>query len=100
MGVGFTGAELWTDWLRNDLDQLSGVVHRESLLLGDSFVMVWADPQGRPKVTVESAKQVAVQRDPGTREITAAVKRWKDAGVQPKPKPVEESTAAAGITTL
>ncbi len=75
--VGFTGAELWTDWLRNDLDQLSGVVHRESLLLGDSFVMVWADPQGRPKVTVESAKQVAVQRDPGTREITAAVKRWQ-----------------------
>ena len=29
------------------------------------------------KVTVESAKQVAVLNDPGTRQITAAVKRWE-----------------------
>ena len=52
---------------RNDLDQLSGVAHREALLLGDSYVIVWADQFGRPKVTVESAKQVAVMTDPGTR---------------------------------
>lgn len=77
--TGFTGDDVWADWLRNDLDQLSGTVHREALLFGDSFVMVWADAQGRPKVTVESPKQVAVQRDPGTREITAAIKRWETA---------------------
>ena len=47
------------------------------MLLGDSFVIVWADPLGRPKVTVESAEQVAVLTDPGTRRITAAVKRWE-----------------------
>jgi hypothetical protein len=76
--TGFIGdPELWTDWLRNDLDQTSGVAHREALLLGDSFVIVWADRLGRPKVTVESAKQVACLRDPGTRRITAAVKRWE-----------------------
>ncbi|KUI43916.1 hypothetical protein AU197_21160 [Mycobacterium sp. IS-1590] len=76
--TGFSGdEELWADWIRNDLDQLSGVAHREALLLGDSFVMVWADVYGRPKVTIESAKQVAVQTDPGTRTITAAVKRWE-----------------------
>lgn len=76
--TGFAGdAELWADWLRNDLDQTSGVAHREALLLGDSFVIVWANQFGRPKVTVESAKQVAVQTDPGTRQITAAVKRWE-----------------------
>ncbi|CAN5553059.1 hypothetical protein BH11ACT7_BH11ACT7_31290 [soil metagenome] len=77
--TGFTGdaADLWADWIRNDLDQLAGVAHREALLLGDSFVIVWADAFGRPKVTVESAKQVAVQLDPGTRQITAAVKRWE-----------------------
>ena len=56
----------------------SGVAHREALLLGDSYVIVWADQFGRPKVTVESAKQVAVLTDPGTRQITAAVKRWED----------------------
>jgi hypothetical protein len=58
--------------------QTSGVAHREALLLGDSYVIVWADRMGRPKVTVESAKQVAVLTDPGTRTITAAVKRWED----------------------
>lgn len=77
--TGFTGdSGLWADWIRNDLDQTSGVAHREALLLGDSYVIVWADRYGRPSVTVESAKQVAVQTDPGTREITAAVKRWED----------------------
>lgn len=76
--TGFTGdAGLWADWIRNDLDQTSGVAHREALLLGDSYVIVWADSLGRPKVTVESAKQVAVQIDPGTRQIVAAVKRWE-----------------------
>ncbi|KUI01295.1 hypothetical protein AU189_13420 [Mycolicibacterium acapulense] len=77
--TGFSGdAELWTDWIRNDLDQTSGVAHREALLLGDSYVIIWADRFGRPNVTVESAKQVAVLTDPGTRQIVAGIKRWED----------------------
>jgi hypothetical protein len=75
--TGFDDPGLWADWIRNDLDQLSGVAHREALLLGDSYAIVWADRYGRPKVTVESAKQVAVHRDPGTRQIVSAVKRWE-----------------------
>lgn len=76
--TGFTGdAGLWADWVRCDCDQTSGVAHREALLLGDSYVIVWADQFGRPKVTVESASQVAAQMDPGTRQIVAAVKRWE-----------------------
>ncbi len=75
--TGFTGADVWPDWLRNDLDQESGIAHREALLLGASYVIVWADALGRPQVTIESAKQVAVLTDPGTRRITAAVKRWE-----------------------
>lgn len=78
--TGFTGdaVDLWPDWIGNDLDQLSGVAHREALLLGDSYVIVWADGFGRPKVTVESAKQVvAAQHDPGTRQIVAGAKRWE-----------------------
>lgn len=75
--TGFSGADVWTDWLRNDMDQESPIAHREALLLGNSFVIVWADQLGRPKVTIESAKQVAVLTDPGTRRITAAVKRWE-----------------------
>lgn len=75
--TGFSEKSLWPDWIRCDMDQFSSVAHRESLLLGDSFVIVWADAIGRPNVTVESAKQVSVQIDPGTRHITAAAKRWE-----------------------
>ena len=81
--TGFTGdAALWADWIRNDLDQASGIAHREALLLGDSFVIVWADQFGRPLVTCESAKQVAVLTDPGSRQVYAAIKRWEDANLK------------------
>jgi len=73
---GKPNAELWADWKRNDLDQLAGVAHREALLLGDAYVIVWGNDSG-PQVSIESARQVAVLRDPGTRQIVAAVKRWE-----------------------
>lgn len=79
--TGFTRAgapdpALWTAWTRNDLDQLAGVAHREALALGRSYAIVWADQQGRAQVSVESARQVAVTRDPATRQVTGALKRW------------------------
>lgn len=73
---GVANVDLWADWKRNDLDQQAGIAHREALLLGDSFVIVWADDSG-PSVSIESARQVAVLRDPGTRQIVAALKRWE-----------------------
>lgn len=71
--------KVWDDWTRNDLDQLSGVAHREALATTKSFAIVWADSFGRPQVTIESARQVTVLRDPATREVLAAVKRWETA---------------------
>ncbi len=56
--TGFVGADIWPDWQRNDLDQLSAVVMREALLYGSAFVIVWADALGRAQVSCESAKQV------------------------------------------
>ena len=73
---GASAPTLWSDWLANDLDQMAAIAHREALALGESYVIVWADATGAPLVTVESAHQVAVQRDPATREVTAAIKRW------------------------
>ena len=73
---GRPAPQLWADWLANDLDQCSGVVHREALVLGECFVVVWADAAGDPLVSIESAHQVAVERDPATRQVVAAVKRW------------------------
>ena len=73
---GAPDAQLWADWMRSDLDQMAPVAHREALALGESFVIVWGDDAGNPRVTVESPAQVAVLRDPASREVVAAVKRW------------------------
>ncbi|EHB53658.1 hypothetical protein MycrhDRAFT_1415 [Mycolicibacterium rhodesiae JS60] len=75
--TGFRGADVWDDWLANDLDQLSTVLHREALTFGDSYAICWAKPGGSPLVTVESPQQVAVIKDPATREVQSAVKRWR-----------------------
>ena len=77
---GAPDAQLWADWMRSDLDQMAPVAHREALALGESFVIVWGDAAGNPQVTVESPAQAAVLRDPASREVVAAVKRWTLAG--------------------
>jgi len=68
---------LWKVWTANRMVDASAQAHVDALVYGRSFVIVWA---GRapdvPRVTVESARQVAVIRDPATRDVTAAVKRW------------------------
>ncbi len=70
---------LWARWLGADLDQRASLVHREALALGHAYVTVWTHPDGSPKVSVESAHQVVIERDPGTREVVRAVKRYEDA---------------------
>ncbi len=73
---GFTGNNAaWPLWLQSDFDQLSATVHRDALLYGQTYVLVWLDKRGRARATVESPKDVAIQRDPVTREIVSAIKR-------------------------
>ncbi|HEY0888674.1 MAG TPA: phage portal protein [Nocardioides sp.] len=74
--IGFEGADVWPDWIRNNLDQHSGTLHREALTLGSAYCIVWGDRTDRPVAAVESAKQVTALRDPGTGETSAALKRW------------------------
>lgn len=75
--TGMSRPDTWADWLANDLDTLHRIAHREALLLGDAYAIVWSRPDGSPLVTVESATQVAVQTHPATREVLSAVKRWE-----------------------
>ncbi len=70
---------LWADWRRAGMVDGSAQAITEALTLGRSFVMVWGQG-GRPTVSVESPRQVAVARDPATRQVVAAVKRWADQG--------------------
>jgi len=84
-GFRIGGAEaadpgLWAVWTANGMPEMAPITHTEALTLGRSFVFVWAGDNGRPLVTVESPTQVAVARDPATREPVAAVKRWEQDG--------------------
>src|SRR5690606_12320842 len=56
---------LWRIWQENDLEEASAQAHVEALTLGRSFVIVWAGADGKPLVTVESARQVAGYREIG-----------------------------------
>ena len=73
--------ELWRIHQANNLDEASQQAHVEALVHGRSFILVWAgdDPQ-TPRITVESAKQVAVSYDPASRQVRAALKRWHEDG--------------------
>ena len=79
---GVPDLDLWRLWERDGMGEQSAVAHREALTHGRSFALVWARPDGSPRVTIESAKQVAVSRDPADRTVTAAVKLWAQGGGQ------------------
>lgn len=75
--VGFDDPRVWPMWVDNDLDQLAAVAHREALILGMSYAVVWAHPDGTPNVSIESPRQMSMLLDPGTRRPIAALKRWR-----------------------
>lgn len=72
-------------WQANNMDEQSQQGHLEALILGRSYVIVGAGDtdDDYPLVTVESPFQVFAARDPRTRRISSAVKRWvEDDGTQ------------------
>lgn len=73
-------SRLWEIWQANGLDEQSQQAHVEALVSRRAYVIVGAsdEPDGAPVITVESAQQVWAERDPRTRAITAAIKRWTD----------------------
>lgn len=80
MGDDDADAELWRIWQASDLDEWSQQTHLDALLYGRSFVMVWPDAEDplTPRITVESAAQMAVEYDPTTRRIVKAAKQWAE----------------------
>ncbi|MFF3928572.1 phage portal protein [Streptomyces hirsutus] len=76
--------ELWRIWQANDLGEQSQQGHLDALVMRRAYVVVGsneADPD-TPIVTVESARDMYAERDPRTRRIRAAVKRWWDGEVE------------------
>ena len=66
-------------WQANNLDAGAQLAIKQALIKGDSYVIVWGDSDGMPKVSVETPNQVIVAYAPGDRtQRVAALKRWQD----------------------
>lgn len=70
--------EVWADWESSGMTLGHKVAILECLVLGQSFLMAWADSNGEPVISVESPREMAITRHPISREITFALKRWID----------------------
>lgn len=68
---------LLVGWRSLGMDEQSQLAHTEALVTGRGYFMVWRI-DGQPVVTCESSSQVTVSRDPITREVNAALKRYVD----------------------
>jgi len=79
-GSSSSDDELWRIWQANGLDEQSQQAHLDALVLGRSYVIVGSgdDDGSDPIVTVESPFQVFAERDPRTRRVSAAIKRWQE----------------------
>lgn len=73
----FDGVDIAEVWEASNMAQNIGTAFREALLLGSAYILVSTAPDGSPRITVESARQVCVERDPATRVVSSAVKRWE-----------------------
>ena len=87
--------ELWQVWQANGLDEESQLAHLDALVRRVSYAIVGAGDTDSPDapsaaegdadrdtalplVTVESSSEVAVERSPRTRRLTAAAKLYRD----------------------
>lgn len=88
-GAAQADEQLWRWWQANDLDEESQLGHLDALIMQRAYVIVGSrtgpdaedDDDGdvdedSPLITVESPLETYAQRDPRTRDVTAAVKRW------------------------
>lgn len=65
-------------WQANDLDEQAQQSHLEAIALRRAYIIVGTNPDDAelPFVTVESPMQVWARRDPRTRRVSSAIKRW------------------------
>lgn len=68
--------DLWTIWQRNDMAEYQSENNIASLVTGMSYVMVGPSDEGA-LVTVETPDSMAVEIDPLTRRVVAALKFYK-----------------------
>lgn len=64
-------------WRTNKLDIKSTVINKNTIKLGDTYVIVWFDKNGKPRLYSQDVKNIAVKYDDDG-DIVEAVKMWQD----------------------
>src|SRR5207249_2622703 len=80
-GADAPDKEIWALWQANDFDMGSGHCHLAAMRHGRAFVTAWTNDDGGPRLAVETARQMAVDYEPGTTVVRSAVKSWRDGRV-------------------
>lgn len=68
--------DLWKTWQRNDMAEFQSENNIAALVTGTSYIMVGPSDEGA-LITVESPDSLAVEIDPLTRRVVAALKFYK-----------------------
>lgn len=68
--------DLWSIWTRNDMAEFQSENNVASLVAANSYVMVGPSDEGA-LITVEAPDSMAVEIDPRTRRVVAALKFYK-----------------------
>jgi Phage portal protein, SPP1 Gp6-like len=71
----------WGLWQENHMDAESKLAHSAGLVSGRAFALTWPDQTtGRPEISLDTAEQMIVQYEEGSRhKRRAALRRWQDA---------------------
>lgn len=77
-GQSVADSSLWDLWLYNEMDQLGPMGDRDALKIGRSYRIIGANDEDAeyPLISVESPREVTVIRDPRTRKVRYALKRY------------------------
>ncbi|MGZ0151883.1 phage portal protein [Kribbella sp. WER1] len=69
--------DLWALWKANELDTESSLGHTDALIYGRSVITVGTNEgSDLPLISVESPTEITVDRDPRTRQVRAAFRRY------------------------
>jgi len=77
--------DAWKLWQSNRMGLRSGEIHKEAIKKGDSYIMVWVDPNKKVTIYPQKAERCTVLYDeeiPG--KIQWAAKTWKTADKEKK----------------
>ncbi len=70
--------DVWRLWERNRMDLRAGMIHKEALISGVAYAIVWPDPQGRATIYPQRSSSVAVQYSEETLDtLDLAIKVWR-----------------------